>query len=413
MKKILVIFTRKFPFDAGEDFIEKELEISKLFFDQIIIIPTNVEEADTVTKKIDSDIFVYPLRSKSVLEKLSFYVKYGIQLLWESQFYRELLQIRSVQEMKEVIAFGVQSKRIEKFTIRKVGRDPKSSFCFYSYWFLEGAKAAGALQKKYNYANAVTRAHGYDLYQERRETRFPYQEKKLKQIGQIYTCSQNGMQYLQDRYPQYASKIKVSYLGVDKLASKEYKYQKGRFHLVTCSNLVPVKRLNRLTEVLREIDISWDEKRKITWTCIGEGPMREELQEVCSEFKNIEVKFLGRKDNKEIHKLYAAEDIDLFINVSESEGLPVSIMEAGAYGIPVLATNVGGTAEIVTSGENGFLLQKDFSNQEFADFFFKIYNMEEAKYIKLRENSYHIWNTKFSAIVNYKKFYSELVKKMK
>ncbi|NCO54621.1 MAG: glycosyltransferase, partial [Bacteroidetes bacterium] len=51
--------------------------------------------------------------------------------------------------------------------------------------------------------------------------------------------------------------------------------------------------------------------------------------------------------------------VDLFINVSESEGIPVSIMEALSAGIPVIATNVGGTNEIVNN-DVGFLIDKEF-----------------------------------------------------
>jgi len=48
------------------------------------------------------------------------------------------------------------------------------------------------------------------------------------------------------------------------------------------------------------------------------------------------------------------------MNLSETEGIPVSIMEAQSAGVPILATNLGGTSEIVNN-ENGFLVEKDFN----------------------------------------------------
>ena len=54
------------------------------------------------------------------------------------------------------------------------------------------------------------------------------------------------------------------------------------------------------------------------------------------------------------------------MNVSESEGIPVSIMEASSFGIPVIATNVGGVGEIVENGYNGLLLNKDFLNRDLS-----------------------------------------------
>jgi glycosyltransferase involved in cell wall biosynthesis len=73
---------------------------------------------------------------------------------------------------------------------------------------------------------------------------------------------------------------------------------------------------------------------------------------------NISFQLMGNVKNEEIQKYYSLNQVDLFINVSEYEGIPISIMEAMAYGIPCLATNVGGVREIVND-DNGFLLNKD------------------------------------------------------
>ena len=56
--------------------------------------------------------------------------------------------------------------------------------------------------------------------------------------------------------------------------------------------------------------------------------------------------------------------MDGLVSVSESEGLPVSMMEAVAAGLPVLGTDVGGVREIVTP-EAGVLLEKDFTPEAF------------------------------------------------
>jgi len=47
--------------------------------------------------------------------------------------------------------------------------------------------------------------------------------------------------------------------------------------------------------------------------------------------------------HNDVLNYYASNPVDVFINTSSSEGLPVSIMEAMSFGIPVIATNVGGT----------------------------------------------------------------------
>ena len=71
--------------------------------------------------------------------------------------------------------------------------------------------------------------------------------------------------------------------------------------------------------------------------------------------------------NQQIIDFYAKTPLDLFINVSESEGIPVSIMEAMSFGIPAIATNVGGTNEIVNQ-KNGYLIDSESTSEEISNY---------------------------------------------
>ena len=62
---------------------------------------------------------------------------------------------------------------------------------------------------------------------------------------------------------------------------------------------------------------------------------------------NLKIEFRGSMDNEDVHRLLADTHIDLILLLSRSEGLPVSLMESMSYGIPFVATNVGGIKELV------------------------------------------------------------------
>jgi glycosyltransferase involved in cell wall biosynthesis len=85
----------------------------------------------------------------------------------------------------------------------------------------------------------------------------------------------------------------------------------------------------------------------------GDGPDREELEALARSLRvDGRMRFLGHR--RDVPELLAA--CDLFVLPSLYEGLPLSVLEAMAAGIPVIATAIGGTNEVVRDGETGTLV---------------------------------------------------------
>ena len=201
----------------------------------------------------------------------------------------------------------------------------------------------------------------------------------------------------------------MSYLGTEKIIRPSFRMDKKKYlKIVTCSNMVEVKRIDRIINTLAEID-----EYKIEWDHYGDGELFDELsllaKNVLGDKNNITFNFFGRIDNKDILVKYIEEQYDLFINVSESEGLPVSIMEAMSCGIPAIATNVGGTSEIIEEGKNGFLLDEKFVVDELKKYISFYFYLDEEMKIEFRMNAYQAWNNNFNAEKNYKKFFDNLL----
>jgi glycosyltransferase involved in cell wall biosynthesis len=95
------------------------------------------------------------------------------------------------------------------------------------------------------------------------------------------------------------------------------------------------------------------EDERVHFVLVGEGPLRSELEDQCRQLGIGErVHFLG--DRKDARRLVSAFDVSL--QASLSEGLPNSVMEAMSAGVPVIATAVGGTKELIRDGETGFFI---------------------------------------------------------
>lgn len=95
---------------------------------------------------------------------------------------------------------------------------------------------------------------------------------------------------------------------------------------------------------------------KLKLLIVGDGPYRKELERLAQKSGcGGDVLFLGQKNQKEVAEILSISDI--FVNPSYSEGLPTSVMEAASVGLPTIATDVGGTREVINNGNTGILIE--------------------------------------------------------
>jgi len=94
---------------------------------------------------------------------------------------------------------------------------------------------------------------------------------------------------------------------------------------------------------------------KNLYIMVGDGQQLNELKEYAKDYHNII--FVGLVPNKDVPDYLCAADV--LVNTSFSEGFPVSILEAMASGLPIVAPNVCGIPEIVKDGVNGILVESN------------------------------------------------------
>lgn len=97
-----------------------------------------------------------------------------------------------------------------------------------------------------------------------------------------------------------------------------------------------------------------EERDDVTFLAIGDGPLLDYFKKQLSETEKNYIKFIGQMSN--IEDIINASDICVLC--SDSEGISNFILESMALGKPVIATNTGGTPEIVINEESGYLIQQ-------------------------------------------------------
>jgi sugar transferase (PEP-CTERM/EpsH1 system associated) len=124
----------------------------------------------------------------------------------------------------------------------------------------------------------------------------------------------------------------------------------GPIRAIHVARLNVIKDQSTLLRAVREVVHRQPEFRL---TIVGDGPIREELHSLCESLGLVgHVHFLG--DRRDIPTLLA--NADLFVLSSIEEGLSLTLLEAMASGLAVVATDVGGNREVVLHGKSGLLV---------------------------------------------------------
>ncbi len=128
------------------------------------------------------------------------------------------------------------------------------------------------------------------------------------------------------------------------------------FHLLTVGRLSPQKGVDLILRAIARLPA--DSSRELALSVVGDGPERKKLEALVATLSlQDRVRFYGWQDEAKLREFYGAADG--FILASHFEGMPNALLEAMASGLPVIATRVAGTEELVSDGENGRLVPPD------------------------------------------------------
>jgi glycosyltransferase involved in cell wall biosynthesis len=415
-KEILLFFTLQYPYgQKSETFIENEIGILATEFKHIIIFPR--ERDGEFIRPLPGNVEVNDLlvNRTAVINYKKFFFKHPFALLKAIQVYLYTLIVdkNRISYLRNGYFIYYLANAIKDSIVVKnfLLKNNLQDAVFYDYWFVNSTLSLALLKASGHINNFISRAHGFDVFDDRWKCgSVPFRQFIVTHCNYIAPVSNYNREYIISRLNTHKNKVHTHYLGVQDKASNlpakknATEEEKSQFLLVSCANLFPFKQIHRIPEVLKEL--ASKVPNPIKWVHFGNGPCETDLMEKAAELpSNVEFTYFGHVQNQEVLKYYQQHQVNLFLSLSLKEGLPVSMMEAQSFGIPIMAYNIYGIPEIVND-KTGILLDTQMKDSEIGNLIIEI--IEGIHYFNKKEIRNH-YLEKFQAKKNYTRFVNKLI----
>jgi len=161
-----------------------------------------------------------------------------------------------------------------------------------------------------------------------------------------------------------ANRVQVVYNGIPVAASDAFDFDRAAarrelgvperaFVVIQVARLDATKNHRLALEAFRQLAADFPSALLLL---VGDGPERARLESAAVELQlSAKMKFLGSRSD--VRRLLSAADVAILTSLSE--GIPLSLIEAMAAGLPVVATSVGGVPEVVEHGVTGLLVPSE------------------------------------------------------
>lgn len=231
----------------------------------------------------------------------------------------------------------------------------------------------------------IITVHGTRLFEEEKITPSRLLEKYI--LTGIKYDAQISVTKTFSKIPNINKKIFVipNAINVEKFSKiKATKFKKPT--ILWVGRFDPVKRVKDL--ILSAQYIS-NETKNFQIMLVGYGYEEDKLRKLVKTLNLKNVIFAGKKTGQNLVEVYKKSS--LFVLPSASEGQPISVLEAKAASLPIVATNVGGISEIVQNGQEGFLVHPK-NPKKLAEAILKILKNQNKYNQKLQENNKNLHN---------------------
>jgi colanic acid/amylovoran biosynthesis glycosyltransferase len=408
----LLMVTAAYPYGHGESFVKAELDHVCAYFDEVEVVPCSFNAASAPRAMAQPLNLDYANKRWGSFRKFHLISSLAVAL-WKYNWVHDVFHIATHSHkfvnIKELVRCLYRARLFELFLKAQAAKNKKDFDLVYFYWIVpEIMGAIGYRKESGSRMRIVSRAHGGDLYEDRRAGGYVgLQDGIAAGIDDIFCISAHGKKFLDDKYPAMKGKFHTARLGVNDPGYLNLQPGDEALSIVSCSFVVAGKRLQLIADAIAWL-LDRDPGLAIRWTHVGDGELYDQLRAYVERTLGgrAAVVFKGYLTQDQLGELYRNERFDVVVNVSDCEGIPVSLMEASAVSIPMVATDVGGTSEIVNAA-NGVLIPADADVATIGSAIIRF--RDRAAAAACRSSARSQWRENFNARANYNAFGRRLV----
>jgi glycosyltransferase involved in cell wall biosynthesis len=413
----LIVFTIYYPYGDADSYLDEEIRILAESFRRVFVI--SGERAGRPARPHPGN--VTPVRftpRRSSMARLA-----SLRFLAYRDFHAELRYARQRRPQIDLVSVSRYAAeamwRGHRYlsAIRRLftrhGLVPKDTV-IYNYWMEDHAYASCLFKREHPATVVVSRAHSSDLFFERSAIGYlPLRRRTFEELDALFFISEQGRVYFRTLHEvpvEAQHKLRLARLGVPDCGTSPPAPDPAALRVVSSAHIRPLKRLDLIARALRlcpEIAIEWVHFGDCYGDVAAFRAFEAQLRQILAASPHVRLQLRGHQPPSVIRQYYRENTVDLLINVSSTEGLPVSIMEAMSAGIPALATAVGGNPEIVNN-DNGILLPADPTPDEVAAALRRFHACGADRRESYRRFARATWATDFDSSRNYARFAAAL-----
>ena len=350
LRHSIVLLVRDYPFGTGEAFVQDEVaRLARL--GPLVVLPA-FDADGAAARPLPEGVVL----DRSLLDRgVGSILRPGILVRRVAAAGREIAGrpriLSSRRSLVRLFGYLYRAGRLLSWVSEHEGHGdpPRRVMAFWSNAEAFGMSLAVARDPS---IMLVSRSHRFDVWQEENPDDYlPFRGDLARFSHRLLPSSHEAAAYLRRTLPIDPERVQVAPLGVEPVLQPQPWGGRDEVLIVSCSTAAPVKRLPLVAASIATA-AAGDPDRAWRWVHLGAG--EDQIRAALAEGPggdegpaNLTLELPGWLLRDAIYAFHRDRQPHCLVNLSSSEGVPLSIMEALSMRVPVVATAAGGTGEMV------------------------------------------------------------------